>query len=500
MQSIWNYFANGAQHFQQLDKDISTDVLVIGGGITGISTAHALMESGLHTTVIEALEVGGGTTAHSTGNLYATTDKNLLKLKNKYDLETLQVLVSSRFDCIGKIEQNIQKYELECDFQRTPWFLYSMGDEAMGRIESEFSVAKALKLPVEKESEGLPYKPKASMKILNQAQINGRMYVQQLAEKLDSRKVNIYENTQAQNIEEKENHIEVLTHQQHKIKTKYLVHATHIPKGVKSIQHFMAPYREYGVAFKVPESQIKRGIFWGYHGEENFISSRFYTHDKNHYLMVVGEPHKVGQADSGKAIHNLKKFAKEHFNIEKTDFQWGGQHYRPVDFLPFIGREKEGSNVFLATGFSTDGLVYGVLAGEIISELLNDENSEIAEILRPDRNDYLKGMKKAVSENANVLKQYLKDIPHWKDDEEIGDLEKESGKVIERNGEKLAIYKDELDRVRACSAVCTHMKCIINWNASEKSWDCPCHGSRFDSKGKVIEGPALHNLHSREDY
>lgn len=238
---------------------------------------------------------------------------------------------------------------------------------------------------------------------------------------------------------------------------------------------------------------------WGYHDEETFVSSRIYERQGKRYLILVGNPHKVGQnKENMNSIKALEGHAKKFFDVKEITHRWGGQHYRPADYLPYIGQEEAGSSIYLATGFSTDGLVYGCLAGKIIADLIEGKSEPLYEYLRPYRHDPVKAAPNILKENINVAFQYLKDLPLL-NQEKIAEVPVGSGQVIEKEGQKLAVYRKENGEVSICSAVCTHMKCIVNWNPSERSWDCPCHGSRFDVEGKVLEGPALHDLHSPKE-
>lgn len=492
--SLWNFHSDPT-NFAALSKDLSVDIAIIGGGITGISAAQTLSQDGHNVAVLEARSIGGGTTAHSTGNLYATTDKNLEKLVHKHGFDAVKNLINARSETIDIIENNIKELKIDCDFQRVPLYFYATSKDDFDKVDDEYEAAHNLGLNTEKVELSYPYQTKKAITIHNQAQFNAKLYVQGLAKAIASSTCQIFENSPVHSIESDEMGHKLKMKNGSTVVAKTLVHATHIPKGVKVIQSFLGPYREYGIACRIDDVKFK-GIFWGYHGEDNFISSRTYTHDENSYLIVVGQPHKVGQKDDNQAcIEKLCTFAKQSFNIKEIPFKWGGQHYRPADFLPYIGKEKKHSNVYIATGFSTDGLVYGTLSAKVIKDVLRNKETPITKMFKPSRNDYLKAMPNFIKENVNVALQYLRDFPILKGSLLFNDIENGSGAVVEHKGHKLAAYRDEAGSLSVCSAVCTHMKCIVNWNSAEKSWDCPCHGSRFDPKGLLLEGPALHDLH-----
>ncbi len=489
--SLWTHYST-ALNLPALEGHHECDVAIIGGGITGISVAQKIAPFGLKTVVLEAREVGGGSTADSTGNLYATTDKNLKKLLHKHDVETISTLIKLRKEAIDDIENNVRHYNIDCDFKRVPWHLYGLAPNSDITIREEFDAATKLGLEIEYVDLDYPYKTKNAIRLQDQAQLNSKLYTQGLAKNIVSQTCHIYEHSAVTEIEENDDGFTLKT-ERASLKAKYIVHATHTPKGIKVVQTLLGPYREYGIACKIKAPPFT-GIYWGYHGSEDFISSRIYHRQGVSYLVVVGYPHKVGQQENNQeCFRSLESFAKEHFDISEISFRWGGQHYRPADHLPYIGKESKDSNVYLATGFSTDGLVYGALSARIISELIQDKESAAAHLFRPYRLDVLKAAPDFIKENTNVAGQYLKEI-FPKDRPDLNHIKSDHGEVIEHEGQKLAVYRDGQGALSICSAVCPHLKCVVNWNLAEKSWDCPCHGSRFDTDGAVIDGPALESL------
>jgi len=279
---------------------------------------------------------------------------------------------------------------------------------------------------------------------------------------------------------------------------KHLIHATHTPKGL-NIQYdtTLGPYREYGIAAKLENDDYPEGIFWGYFSGDKF-SIRSCQRGEEKFLLCVGQPHKVGQAGHNQDhVEDLIQFLQKRFKIKEITNVWGGQNYKPADLLPYIGRKSSGSNQFVATGFSTDGLVYGTLAGMIISDAINGEENAYSEIFKASRHQPLKAAKKFVKENLNVGKQFVKDLPFLLK-KEGKELLPDEGLVTKSDGKRIAVYKNKEGKYKVHSAVCPHFGCVVHWNNVEKSWDCPCHGSRFDVCGKVIEGPSLESLEGME--
>ncbi len=493
-ETLWSSFSEIRDH-PHLDKNITTDVAVIGGGITGVSTAKLLANRGLDVVILESRKVGGGTSSHSTGNLYITIDKILSSLQSKYDNDVIRDVADSRTQALKQMGDWVNKDDLDCDFREVPWYLYTDHEQSAEKIDREFEAAKEAGLSILRaEDNEIPFASRKAIKIPGQNQINPMRYVQELAQTLPAEWCRIYEKTQVFTVEEQENAC-LLKTPGGEVTSKYVVHATHTPKGIMMVQTLLGPYREYGIACRAEEVNLPDGIFWGYHEQGKKFSTRNYSRNGENYVIVVGESHKVGQAeDNADNIKKLEKFAEKYFGIHKAEYRWGGQHYRPADLLPYIGPRKKNSNEFIATGYSTDGLVYGTLAGMIISDLITGKENRWAELYSSTRSQPLKAAPKFMEENINVAKEYLKDLAGFVGESDMEDLKTGEGRIVEKEGHKLAVYRHEDGKLEVVSAVCTHMGCTVNWNNAEQSWDCPCHGSRFQTDGTVLEGPAYEPL------
>ncbi|WP_300435364.1 FAD-dependent oxidoreductase [Christiangramia sp.] len=490
-QSIWKSFSS-SKLFPSLEEDLKVDVAIIGGGITGISAAEMLHKNGLSVTVLEARRIGKGSTGQSTGNLYAITDQLLHNLESKYDKDKLKKIVESRQAAMDKIKSNVMEYDLDCDYGFQQMFLFQNGGSS--KIDAERNTWGNLEMKFGEISEiNFPFKFSAGIRLAEQAQLNPLLYVQQLAQNINIDASFIFENSPVQKIEEQNDEV-VLYCNGKKVIAKYVVHATHTPKGL-NIQYdtTLGPYREYGIAAKLENEDYPQGIFWGYFSDSKF-SIRSYKRGNTKYLLCVGQPHKVGQAKSNQDhVEGLIEFLRKNFEIKEVTHVWGGQNYKPADLLPYIGRQSSGSNQFVATGFSTDGLVYGTLAAMIISNEISGEKDDYYEIFKASRHQPLKSAKKFIQENLNVGKQFLKDLPFLLK-KEGKELLPDEGMVTKKDGQRIAVYRNRDGEYKVHSAVCPHFGCVVHWNNVEKSWDCPCHGSRFDVCGKVIEGPSLEGL------
>lgn len=482
--------------YPSLTEDTEVDIAIVGGGITGITTAYLLANSGKKIALLESFEVGCGTTAASTGNLYTMVDARLHHVQSKFNDKTAGVVAESRTAAVNLIENLVEKYNIPCDFQRRPWFLYTETGQKDDTIEKEKKSLEKFGLQVEElTSLPLPFKTDLAIKVENQAQFNPSAFVTGLAQEVGNENCMIYENTPVHHIEKGEPHI--LHTPKATVKASKVILATHTPKGVYALQTAIYPYREYALAAKLRSGDYPEGIFWSTDSKTH-PSLRSYETEEGKFLITVGYHHKVGQEDPEKDYFaDLEKNLRRNYDVESVAYKWSAQHYKSSDGLPFIG-ESADDNIFVATGFSTDGLTYGVVSAMIFRDILTGKSNNWAEVYKAKRFTPLKSAKTFIKENVNVMGEYLKDIPGKEEAEKFSEVKSGEGKIVEVKDEKLAVHRSVEGKLHVCSAVCTHMECIVNWNNNEKTWDCPCHGSRFKPTGEVIEGPAFSPLDKRK--
>jgi glycine/D-amino acid oxidase-like deaminating enzyme/nitrite reductase/ring-hydroxylating ferredoxin subunit len=487
--SIW-MSQPGTDSFGELTHDLSVDVAVVGGGITGITTALQLIRQGRKVAVLEAGRIGGSNTGHSTGNLYATTSESLYALGQKWGDDVAEAVVRSRGEAVDLIERNIAEYRLTCDFARVPWALYAMsgGSAENDRIRHEYDAARGAGLDAKLENDlALPYAIGKALVVRHQAQFNPFLYVRQLAAAIRSTRCQIFERARVRDIDIEQGTVATATH---RVRADHIVMATHTPKGISILQTEMLPYRECGIAAEMPERQLPPGIFWSAGSQP--VSVRLAEIAGKPYLVMIGERHKTGHvADMNGAHQRLEQQLRARFRTEAPAFYWSAQQYRSADGLPYIGSSVGSSHVYLATGFGADGLTYGTLAGMLIADEICGNRNPYAQLYSPRRFTPIKSAKNFLKENMDVAAHLIKDYTRSQPVSDLSDIGRGEASLLTIASEKLAAYRDEQDRLHVVSAVCTHMKCLVHWNPSERSWDCPCHGSRFHYDGSVIEGPAM---------
>ena len=491
--SIWRQDADDHQ-YPTLQRELIADVAIIGGGITGITTAHLLASAGQRVVVLEARKVAESTTGYSTGNLYAPVGEYLHHLKAKYDLETVSAVTASRTAAITRIETLIRRFSIDSHFQRVPWYLLTENAEDDAFIKKEYATAQSSGLPARFETTSpLPYPISSALRLDQQAQFNPMAYVKELAAHTVGNNCLIFENSNVLEVEEGKLNV---VHTQHgKVRARHVIHATHTPKGIWFLHTLLGPYREYALAVSLNSPPPPEGTYWAYHGQHHH-SLRPYTNDRGeHFLLILGESHKVGhKEDNEENFQKLEEYVRQRFDVKAVEYRWAAQQYKAADGLPYIGRKHSGSEIFVATGFAADGLVYGTLSAMILSDLILGKENPWADLYAPTRHRPLQAAPKFIKENVDVMVQYLKDLPYRSQVEELADVQAGEGKNIELDGKNYGAYRDATGKLHVVSAVCTHMACLVHFNQAEKSWDCPCHGSRFDIEGRVLEGPAYQDL------
>lgn len=492
--SFWNAITQRTEEYPELSQDIEVDVAVVGGGITGITTALNLIKQGKKVAILEAKQIGGVTTSFSTGNLYIPIQPYYQNIVAKFNRETAKAIAQSRKFAIDYIEQTINEINITCNFARRPWYVYAKEDKA-AFLDKEVNTFKQIDIDIEYTKQlPLSFSFNKAAIIANQARFNPLAYVTSIASYLKSQGCLIYENTRVLSIDEKE--WCTLKTQHGTVTATKTVLATHTPIGINLTQEFTAPYRSYVVAAHLQDEHYPEGNFWDLSEPHHATSTHASTRNNNpDILMVAGNHHKTGQGTNRHArFTELEAFLKKNFSIKDIAYHWSAQHYHAADGIPYIGYvSRFAKHTYMATGFFADGLIYGTLAGIIVADLIVGKNNVLEKTYSANRFTPRASATFLVKENVNLFLQYLKDYP-FAEVNNFNEVKKGEGKVLGMGGEKWAVFRDDNNQLHVVSAVCTHMKCIVNWNNAERSWDCPCHGSRFTCDGDVLEGPAIKPL------
>ena len=494
--AVWESNSKGTG-IPQLSEEIEVDVAIVGGGITGITTAYNLIKEGKKVAVLEALEIGKGTTGSSTGNLYASTDEHLHQIASKHNEETMKTVASSRKAAVDFIEQRVKEYNIDCEFERVPFYLFTTKDDTTrsGDVEKELEASKKAGLNVSGLApEDFPYQMvDAITNIPGQAQFNPLKYVQQLAKNIaQSTNCLIFEHSAVVKIKDGD---PCLVHtEKGKVRAKKVVQATHSPKGVYAVHAAMEVYREHALAVRLKGSLPPGGIYW-HLAKSQLYSVRPYSNEQGNFLLVLDASHKLGHVkNTEESFKKVEEYLREHFAVDKIEYTWAAQNYKSADKIPYIGTSPLEKNIYIATGFAADGLTYGTMAAMIISDAIAGKENPWAKTYDPKRFTPVASAPRFIKKNVDVATHLIKDYIFKGTEKELLEVKPGEGKIVEVDGKKLAAYRDEHDHLHLVSPVCTHLGCMVHWNNGEKSWDCPCHGSRFGVDGEVLEGPAINRL------
>lgn len=477
-------------NYPSLEEDIKVDVAIVGGGMAGITTAYLLMEQGVKVAIIEADKILQGTTAHTTAKLTSQHDLIYYKIKSKMGEEKAKQYAEANEHAISLVENIISSTKIDCDFHKSSAYVYTHQDDYIQKIQDEVETAASLGIKASYLEEiPLGFKIKAAMRFDNQARFHPLKYLLPLAKEISEKNCQIFEQTRAVKIDEGDP-CSVITDRGNRVIASNIVLASHYPFHDWPGLYFsrLYPERSYVIAVKT-EEKFPEGMFIT--AEDPGRSLRLQDYEGGELLLVGGEHHKTGQGENT-IVHyeNLKKFAEENFKVKEIPFRWSTQDYSTPDEVPYIGRLTSNTpNIFVATGFRKWGMTNTTVSAIIIRDLITKGGSPWEEVYSPSRFTPTASAKNFIVENANVARELITgklEVAPGEIDVNPGE-----GKVITINNKKAGVYKDDEGKLHIIDTTCKHLGCETHWNAAEKSWDCPCHGSRYTPDGDIIEGPTV---------
>lgn len=480
--------------FPSLNDNIKTDILIVGAGITGITTAYLLRNQGFNVTLIDSGTILSGTTEYTTAKITAQHGLIYHELIQHFGVEKAKQYYQAAMDAKRWIHNTIKKEQLNCDFTTQDAYLYTNDENEIKNLDKEYEAYKQLKIDgelVTKMPLAIPIQKALVMK--NQAQFHPLAFLKHLVTASHEDGVKIYEHTTAIDLDYQEK-ITVTTKDNHKIECKQLVMASHYPFHDKSGLYFSRMYEErsYLIAVKT-NMKFPGGMY--INAEQPTRTVRATTDNNEEIWLIGGERHKTGQEKEAINHHEqLELFADQFFGITSYQHRWSAQDLTTVDKLPYIGPVTENKpRVMIATGYRKWGMTSGTVAAMIISDLLLEKENRYTTLFSPSRFDFDPDVKNFLQMNTDVAKQMIKGkLGNWKESDV--ELEKNQAIIVREQGKRLGVYRDDQGNLGKLDTTCPHMKCEVNWNPTEKSWDCPCHGSRFSIEGEVLEGPAKTSL------
>jgi glycine/D-amino acid oxidase-like deaminating enzyme/nitrite reductase/ring-hydroxylating ferredoxin subunit len=502
---VWDVEAP-PQEFAPLREDLQADVCVIGAGIAGMSTAYFASQAGRKVIVLEDAAVGGGQTGLTTAHLASAMDDRFMALEDMHGLQGSRLARESHQAAIDAIGQVVQEEGIDCDYRRIDGYLFPAPEHDRSFLEQELQAARRAGFSDAELLDGIPGAPFRSgpcIRFPRQARFHPTKYLRGLARAIHSRGGRIFTGTHVSEVHGGSDGF-VVTRDGFRVRADAFVVATNSPINDRVVIHTkQAPYLTYAIGARVDAASVPDALMWDTGDPYIYIRLQEVNAggDPYHVLIVGGEDHHTGEDyQGGERFRRLEAWTRERFPIGEVEFQWSGQVYEPIDYLGFIGRNPGGpENVFVATGDSGQGLTHGTIAGLLISDLIAERENPWTDLYSPSRVS-LKATSEFVRINAQVAGHYLEWLKGSETEVDTTEqIAPGSGAVVRRGARPIAIYRDENGVNHEMSAVCTHLGCIVHWNDVANTWDCPCHGSRFQPTGEVLNGPAPERLGRVED-
>lgn len=485
-------------------KDIETDVLVIGGGIGGLTTAYKLLKAGKKVVLVEDGFIGSGESGRTTAHLTCSLDDRFYFLENIFGEENTKLAAESHAAAIDEIEKIVNTHNIDCSFKRVNGYLFLHPSDKEENLDKEYQATQkaGLRTSLLKGIPGLVHSEKQRcLAFNNQAQFHILQYLKGLSNVIIGLGGILYTEAHAKNITTKGAQVNGYT-----FSAKHIVVATNTPINDTLTMHTKQhAYRSYVIGGKIPKGQLPYSLWWDTGDQDSkwvaqpYHYVRLESYDDQYDLLISGgEDHKTGQADEdgisqSARYDRLEAWTRNYFPLlDDISYRWSGQVMEPVDSLGFMGKNPGDDTIYIITGDSGNGMTHTTIGAMIICDSIMGIKNKWEDLYSPSRIT-LKTAGDFVKETSNMAAQYM-DWIKGSDLKNTADLQAGEGGILSSGLKKIAVYRDYDNTLKAFSAVCPHLGCIVQWNPDEKSFDCPCHGSRFDTEGTVMNGPSATDL------
>lgn len=494
-ESIW-LATTPETEYEALADGVAVDTAVVGGGITGLTTASLLAEAGHTVAVVEAGRIVEGVTGHTTAKLTSQHGLVYHDLIETFGEERARRYAEANEAAIDHVESRVEERDIDCDFARTSAYTYTDSPDHRRKVRREVDAARQLGLPASYvESTPLPYEVENAIRFDDQARFHPRKYLLALAAEIPGDGSYVFEETKATDIDPGRQ-CEVTT-ERGTITADNVVVATHFPVLDRAAYFArLSPKRSYVLAVRLA-GEPPEGLFYRT-GDPYFSVRPHPTDDDESLVLVGGQNHRTGHGGgTAERYRKVEREARERFDVESVEYRWSTQDFTSVDRVPLVGEMGAvARNVYVGTGFGGWGMSNGTAAGMVLADLVRGESNPWADVYDPTRFKPVASAGTLLSHNKHAAKHFVTD--RFESREDVASLGDGEGSVVDGEDGPVAAYRNENGEVTAVSAVCTHMGCLVRWNDGERSWDCPCHGSRFDVDGSVIDTPAVEDLPRRE--
>lgn len=473
------------------------DCIIIGAGITGITAGLILRKAGKEVLIVDAHNSGYGTTGGTSAHINTFADTTYSEAESAFGEEGANQFAGAINSGFGLIRKNIESYNIDCDFEEKPGYVYAEDEDQVKQLEDLYDGTVKVNVPISYVDEiPVPIPFQRAVMLPGQAQFHPLKYTQALLQEFIKTGGRLLEDTKIEEIKTDDG-IHSAVSGGYSYKSINVIYATHIPPGINVFSFRCAPYRSYVIAVKLNGDNYPQALVYDMRDPYHYFRS--HVIDGQELLLIGGSDHKTGHDEPEQAFSELEKYARNHFDISSVEYKWSSQYYTPVDGLPYVGHIPfYAEGIYCATGYNGNGMMLGSISAAILADTILGKTHPYAELFSTTRIKPIDGFTEFVKENADVVYHFVADRLSVHEIDSIKGLKPGTGEVIKLDGKKIAAYRDEDGDIHALSPVCTHAGCIVNWNGEEKSWDCPCHGARYDIEGKVLTGPAVRDLEKIE--
>jgi glycine/D-amino acid oxidase-like deaminating enzyme/nitrite reductase/ring-hydroxylating ferredoxin subunit len=490
------WVADRSIRYRPLMEDRVVDVVVIGGGITGVTAALSLKQAGRSVCLLERGTIGSGQTGHTTAHLTCVTDLRLHELVRTFGRDQAALAWFAGVAAIDSIEKNVTDHGISCDFRRVPGYLHASLENTKNtkddteKLQSEAELARELGFRAE-WTPRVPVVEQPGFCLKNQATFHPLKYLAALAACVDGENCSVHEQTEVTGVQDDPLAVEAngVT-----VRCQHVVIATHVPLMGKAgllkatlLQTKLAPYSTYVVSGTLPGQSLPKACLWD--TSDPYYYLRIHDEGDRDRVIFGGKDHKTGQVeDTTQCQQELETMLLKLLPNTAVDHRWSGQVIETNDGLPLIGQIAD--RQFIATGFAGNGMTFGTIGGLMVCDEIEDRENPWRELFSVDRKKIRGGTWDYIKENLDYPYYMIVDRVRTPKTQPLPDVSSDAGVITRIGTETAACARDDEGRLHAVSPVCTHLGCLVHWNNAERTWDCPCHGSRFHPDGRVLSGPA----------
>jgi glycine/D-amino acid oxidase-like deaminating enzyme/nitrite reductase/ring-hydroxylating ferredoxin subunit len=485
--------------YPALSGDVGVDVAVVGAGITGVTAAVLLKRAGKTVALLDSKRIVHGATGYTTAKVTSGHGASYSKIRKAFGEDGARTYAQANEAALDRIASFVDEDGIDCDFERKANYVYAETEDEVSQLRQEAEVERQAGLAVSLVDETpLPFPVEAALRLENQAQFHPRKYLLALAATVQGDGSHVFEHSRVQGVKHGEP-CEVTT-ERATIRARDVVLATHLPILDRGLFFTKAyPHRSYAVAAPIGQAPDPEGMY--INSGTPTRSIRTLLDGDRTYIQVGGNGHKTGEeGDTPSRYDQLEQFLREHWpGAGQARYRWSTQDYMAHDHVPYVGRLGRGSDHFYtATGYSKWGMTNGTAAAMIISDAILGRRNPWGGLFNSRRLPRRAGLSSFLRENASAGLHFFADRLSPADRAAVSELEPGEGALIRVRGRKTAVHRDEQGSLHGLSPVCQHLYCLVDWNPAERSWDCPCHGSRYAADGRAIQGPTTKDLKRRE--